>query len=71
MPSPDGVRHAQVGEAVDDADAGVHFCDLALEVAREESLAQEFDAIHRVLGKAAPSRMPGGRGMKAVSPRAD
>ena len=50
LPSPDGVRHAQVGEAVDDGDPSMHFGDLALESAREQPFAQPLEAIHRVLG---------------------
>ncbi len=54
LPSPDRLRHAQVGEAVDDGGPDMGFGHLTLEGSREQPLAQLLEAEHHVLGQAAP-----------------
>lgn len=54
LPSPDRLRHAQVGEAVNDGGPDMGFGHLTLEGSREQPLAQLLEAEHHVLGQAAP-----------------
>lgn len=54
MPSPDRLRHAEVGELVDDGGANVALGNLPVKLTGEESISQLLEPIHHVFGKAAP-----------------
>jgi len=45
---------AKRGEAVHDGNTGLELSDLAVEVPRHEALAQQFDAVHPIVGKTIP-----------------
>ena len=68
LPSPDGVRHAKVGELVDDGCPDVALGNLPVKRTGEESIPQLLEPIHHVFGNAAsvvaggflPSRSPFG-----------
>ena len=54
LPYPDGLRHAQVGEGVDDGGSNVGFVHLSLETPGEQAVLQLLEPVHHVLGNAAP-----------------
>ena len=54
LPSPDGLRHHQVGEAIENGRPDMGFGHLALEGAREHPVAQLLEAKHHALSMAAP-----------------
>lgn len=54
FPSPDGLRHPQVGQAIENGCPDMGFGHLALEGAPEHPVAQLLEAKHHVLGKTAP-----------------
>lgn len=53
LASPDGVRHAEVGELVDDGCPDVALGHLPVKLAGEESITQLLEPIHHVFGNAA------------------
>ena len=53
LPSPDRLRHAEVGELVDDGCPDVALGHLLLKRTGEESITQLLEPIHHVFGKAA------------------
>lgn len=54
MPYPDRLRHAQVGERVDDRRPDVGFVDLPFKGSGVQAVAQLLEPVHHVLGNAAP-----------------
>lgn len=54
LPSPDGLRHPQIGEAIENGRPDMGFGHLAVEGAREHPVAQLLEAKHHVLSMAAP-----------------
>lgn len=54
LPSADGVRHAKVGELIDDGCPDMALGHLPVEGTGEESIPQLLEPIHHVLGDAAP-----------------
>jgi hypothetical protein len=48
------LRHAEVGELVDDGHPNMGLDDLPVIVVREEALAQLLEPMHHALGQAAP-----------------
>lgn len=53
LPYPDRLRHAQVGEGVDDGRPNVGFVHLSLEASGEQGVPQLLEPVHHVLGNAA------------------
>ena len=54
FPYPDRLRHAQVGERVDDRRPDVGFVDLPFKGSGVQAVAQLLEPVHHVLGNAAP-----------------
>ena len=54
LPDPDRLRHAQVGEGVDNGRAYVSFVHLSLETSGEQAVAELLEPVHHVLGDTAP-----------------
>jgi hypothetical protein len=54
LPYPDRLRHAQVGEGIDNGRPNVGFVHLSLEAPGEQAVAELLEPVHHVLGDAAP-----------------
>jgi len=54
LPYPDGLRHARIGEGVDDDGTDVAFAHLALEASGGRAVVEWLQPGHHVFGKAAP-----------------